>query len=114
MVELRLGVGDAPVVENVSSSNGSATLSSPTLSSCGANSSAWSFVIALLDRRLALGVVERLALGRGEHDVQDGALLGGELGLDQVGRALRVRARDLELVAQLAAERGDEGDQRRR
>ena len=64
------------------------------------------------DRGLALGRVEPLALGRGEHEVQDAALLGGELGLDQVGRALRVGARDLELVLEAAADGHDEHDER--
>src|SRR3712207_8394834 len=39
--------------------------------------------------------VEALARGRGEDEVEDAALLLRELALDQVGRALRVGARDL-------------------
>ena len=65
----------------------------------------------LLDRRPALGRVQPLALRRSEDDVQHAALLGCELGLDQIGRLLRLRARDLELVAQLAADRPDQDDQ---
>ena len=67
-----------------------------------------------LDGRLALRRVEPLALGRREHDVEHAALLGGELLLDEVRRALRVRAGDLELVAQPAADGGDERDRGRR
>ena len=47
-----------------------------------------------LDRLTALGRVEPLAGRGGEDDVEDAALLGGELGLDQVGRLLRVRPRE--------------------
>ena len=64
-----------------------------------------------LDRRPALGRVELLPYGSGEDDVQHTALLGGELGLDQVGRLLRVGAGDVELVLQAAADRRDEHDQ---
>ena len=59
--------------------NGSPTLSMPALSSVGVNSGVLSFAIAVLDRRLALRRVEPLALRRGEDEVQDRALLGGEL-----------------------------------
>jgi hypothetical protein len=38
-------------------------------------------------------------------------LLLGELGFDQVGRLLRIRARNLELVLQAAADRPDQDDQ---
>ena len=66
-----------------------------------------------LDRGLALRRVEALPRRRREHEVQHGALLGGELRLDEVGGLLRVRARDLELVLQAAADGEDEDDQRR-
>ena len=49
-------------------------------------------------------------LGR-EHHPQGGALVATELRLDQVGRLLRVRARDLEVVDQLAVERRVQPDQ---
>ncbi len=65
----------------------------------------------LLDRRLSLGRVEPLALGRREHDVQHAALLGGELRLDQVGRPLRIRSRNLELVPELAPDRHHQEDE---
>ncbi len=65
----------------------------------------------LLDRCLPLGRVQALALRRREHEVENTALLGGELGLDQVGRLLGVRARDLERVAELTAEGADEADE---
>ena len=57
------------------------------------------------DRRLALGRVEALALGSGEDEIEDAALLLRELRLDQVGRALRVGAGNRELVLQAAAGR---------
>src|SRR6185295_14960786 len=65
----------------------------------------------LLDRRLAFRRVEPLTGRGGEDEIQDRALLGGELRLDEVGCLLRVRARDLELVAQAATDGGDEGDE---
>ena len=65
----------------------------------------------LLDRGLPLGRVKPLAVRRSEDDVEHAPLLRGELGLDQVGRVLRLRARDLEFVTQAAADRGDEPDQ---
>ncbi len=63
------------------------------------------------DRRLALRRIEPLAFRCREHEVQDTALLGCELGLDEVRRSLRVRARDLELVLQAASHRRDEKDE---
>ncbi len=57
-----------------------------------------------IDCGLALGRVETLALRRGEDEVQHGALLGGELRLDEVGGLLRVRTRYLELVLEAAAD----------
>ena len=48
--------------------------------------------------------VERLPVLRRHHDPQRGTLLAAELGGDQVGRLLGVRARDLEVVDQLAVE----------
>ena len=65
----------------------------------------------VLDRRFPLGRVETLALGRREDQVQHRALLGGELGLDEIRRLLRVRARDLELVLQASADGRDEQDE---
>ena len=60
---------------------------------------AWIGIIALLFVLVAtVGRVEALALGRREDDVQHAALLGRELGLDQVRRPLRIRPRDLELI----------------
>ena len=65
----------------------------------------------LLDCRLALRRVEPLAHRRREDEVQDAALLGGELRLDQIRRLLSVGPRDLELVAQLTSDRPDQDDQ---
>ena len=87
-----------PSFENVSSLNGSATLVEARLVAVGLNSDVFSRAIAFVIAALRSGRVEPLALRRREHDVEHGALLGRELGLDQVGRLLRVRARDLELV----------------
>ena len=110
-VELRLRIGDPSVVREGVLAEGIADaleaglvlgrleLRSPELRN------------RALDRGLPLGGVEPLALGSGEDDVQDAALLGRELGLDQVGRFLGVRSRDLELVAQAAAHGPDEHDE---
>ena len=69
-----------------------------------------SFAIASSIAALRSGVSSRWPSAR-RRRVQHAALLGRELGLDQVGRLLRVRARDLELVLQAAADRRDEDDQ---
>ena len=63
------------------------------------------------DRSGARRCVEALAGRRGDHDAQRGSLLPAELGIDQVDRLLRVRARDLEVVDELAVERRVEPDQ---
>ena len=111
LVELRLGVRDAAVLGDRVLAERIVDALRPALPSAGANSSVLRRAIGTLDRRLALRRVEPLALGRGEHDVQHAALLGGELGLDEVGRLLGIGAGDLELVAQAAADRRDQGDQ---
>ena len=85
--------------ENVWSENGLPTLSMPALPSLALNSAVLSFATAASTAALRSGVSRRSPFGRGEDEVQHGALLGGELRLDQVGGLLRVRARDLELVA---------------
>ena len=100
-----------PSSETVFSSNGSPTLSMPALSSVGLNSEVLSFAIAPSIAALRSGVSSCSPCGRGEDEVQHAALLGGELGLDQVGRLLRVGAGDVELVLQAAADRGHEHDQ---
>ncbi len=64
-----------------------------------------------VDRLLSLGRVEALAGGGREDDIQDAALLLRELGLDEIGRSLRVRARNLELVTERATERSDDEDE---
>ena len=91
-----------PSFEKVSLLNGSPTLVRPALpvALSGLNSAVFSFAIAASDRGLAGGRIEPLTLRRREDDVEDGALLGRELRLDQVGRLLGVGARDRELVAQ--------------
>ena len=93
------------------SSNGSPTLSMPAVSSVGLNSEVLSFAIACSIAALRSGVSSFSPFGSGEDDVQHAALLGGELGLDQIGRLLRVGAGDVELVLQAAADRRDEDDQ---
>ncbi len=101
-----------PLSANVWSLNGSPTLVRPAVSSVGLNSaSVRRFAMAASIAALRSGGVESLALGRREHDVEHAALLGRELLLDQVRRALRVGAGDLELVAQAASDGGDECDQ---
>ena len=95
LVELRLGVGDAPVVgERVLAERVADARRARPCRPTGLNSADFSRAIAFVDRRLALGRVEPLALGRREDEVEDAALLGRELGLDQVGRLLRVGAGD--------------------
>ena len=66
----------------------------------------------LLDRRL----VDRLALGRGEHDAAGRAVGVGlrHVALDQLDRRLGLRARDLELVRERALERPGQPAERRR
>ena len=65
----------------------------------------------LVDRLLVLGRVEPLSRWDGKHDVEHAALLFGELCLDQVRRLLRVRAGDLELVAERSGERDRQDDE---
>ena len=102
-----------PSFENVSLLNGSPTLVRPALPSCGLNSDVFRSAIAFAIAALRAGVSSRSPCRRREDDVEHGALLGGELRLDQVGRLLRVGAGDRELVPQRAADRGDEDDQGR-
>jgi len=73
-------------------------LSMPVRSLVGANSDVSSFATASSIALSRSAVSSRSPCGRREDDVQDPALLGGELGLDQVGRLLGVGAGDLELV----------------
>ena len=111
LVELGLSVGDTPVFRNRRRVERVADAREPGLPvdrlELGRLQSRHSGV----DRGLSLRRVEPLTLGGGEDDVEDGALLGGELGLDQVRRLLRVGAGDRELVTQGAADRRDEHDQ---
>ena len=100
-----------PSSENVFSSKGSPTSLIPASSSVGSNSSVFSSAIASSIASSRSGVSSRSPGGGGEDEVEHAALLGRELGLDQVGRLLRVGARDLELVLEAAADRGDEQDQ---
>ena len=113
LVELRLGVGDPAVVGERVLAERVADARDPGRAVGGLELGRLERAIAFSDRRLARRRVEPLALRRREDDVQDAALLGGELRLDQVGRLLRVRARDRELVPQGAADRRDEHDQDR-
>ena len=112
LVELRLGVGDAAVLGERRLAERVADALEAGLAVGGLELVRLELRDRLLDRRLALRRVEPLALRRREDEVQDRALLGGELGLDQVGRLLRVRAGDLELVPQRATDRRDQHDQR--
>ena len=65
----------------------------------------------LVDRLFPFWRVEPLPRGSREDDVQDATLLFDELGFDQVRRLLRVRAGDLELVAERSGERDREDDE---
>ena len=64
-----------------------------------------------VDRRRPCGRVEALPARRRHDDAQRSALLPTELGVDQVGRLLRVRPWDLEVVDQLAVERRVQPDE---
>ena len=110
-VELRLGVGDAAVVRERVLVEGVADALQPRFVLGRLELLRLQLGDRVLDRLLACGRVQPLARRRGEDEVQHAALLGRELGLDQVGRLLRVGARDLELVLEAAADRGDEQDQ---
>ena len=110
-VELRLRVGDAAVVGEGRVVERVADALDPGLVLGGLELLRLELGDDALDRLLALRGVEPLPLRRGEDEVEDAALLGCELGLDQVGRLLRVRAGDLELVLEAAADGGDEDDQ---
>ena len=83
----------------------------PDLVGVGANSDVLSFAIAFAIAALRSGVSRRSPSGAAKTRLSTAALLGRELGLDEVGRLLRVRARDLELVLEAAADGGDEDDQ---
>src|SRR5262249_34005790 len=63
------------------------------------------------DRVCARSRVETLTRRRREDDAQGGALLAAELRIDQVGRLLRVRPGDLEVVDEMAVECGVQADQ---
>ena len=109
--ELRLRVGDAPVVGEGLLGERVADAVDADLVPARGELRRLELRDRVLDRGLALGRVEPLALGSREDEVEHRALLGGELRLDQVGRALRVRARDLELVLQAPADGRDEQDE---
>ena len=98
LIELGLGVRDAAVVGDRVLAERIPDALHACLVALGLELRRLEACDGLLDRGLALGRVEPLSLGCREDDVQHGALLGGELGLDQVGRLLRLRPRDLELV----------------
>ena len=110
-VELRLGICNPAVVRERVLFEGVADLGDTRLVLGRCELVRLELRDRVLDRLAALGRVEPLAGGRGEDEIQDTALLLRELRLDQVGRLLRVRPGDLELVLQAAADGGDEGDQ---
>ena len=111
LVELRLGVGDPAVLGERAPAEGVADALDPGLAGGGLELGRLEERDGLLDRRLAVRRVEPLPGRGGEDEVQDRALLGGELRLDEVRRLLRVRAGDVEVVAQAAADGPDEHDQ---
>ncbi len=101
-----------PSSENVSRLNGSPTLSTARGLRDGLELLRLQLRDRRFDRGLALRSVEPFTFGRGEDEIQHGSLLGRELGFDQIRRPLRVGTRDLELVLQAAADRGDEDDEK--
>ena len=115
VVELRLGVGDAPVLgERVLVERVADALDADRLARSARTPRSWSFAIASSIAALCSGVSRRSPSGAAKTRFRTRALLGGELRLDQVGRTLRVRARDLELVLQAAADGRNEHDRARR
>ena len=91
--------------------NGSPTLSMPARSPLGLNSLVFSSAIAFSIAALRSGVSSRSTLGRREDEVEDAPCSEANCDLDEIRRLLRVRARDLELVLEAAADGGDEHDQ---
>ena len=117
LVELRLGVGDAPALREGLRAERVVDARQLRFAVDGLGAlrrderRGAELRHRLLDRCLALRRVEALALGRREDDVEHASLLRRELRLDQVGRTLGVGAGDLELVPKPAADRGDEADE---
>ena len=110
--ELRLRVGNAPVVGERALAERVADAFDADLVAARRELRGLELRDGVLDGGLALGRVETFSLGCCKDQIEDGALLGGELRLDQVGRTLRVRARDLELVLQAPADGRNEQDER--
>ena len=110
--ELRLRIGDAAVLRERLFAERVADAVDPRLAVGGGELGRLELRDRVFDGGLARGRVQALALGCGEDEVQHGALLGRELRFDEVGGLLRVRARNLELVLEAAADRGDEDDER--
>ena len=109
--ELRLRIGDAAVVRERVVAEGIADALDPGLVGGGLELVRLQLRDRAFDRRLPLGRVEALTPRGGEDEIQNRALLLRELALDQVGRLLGVRARDLELVLEAPADRSDEHDE---
>ena len=101
-----------PPSENVSSLNGSSTLSMPALSSLGANSGVSQLARSAPRSPPCARACRAARPRRREDDVEDARPARSRTRLDQVGRALRVRPRDLELVAEAAADGGDQHHER--
>jgi hypothetical protein len=111
LIELRLRVGDPavlghrPVLEGITDAFHPGSIGSGCELRCVQSRQ------RALDRGPAFWGVQLFARGRGEHEIQHAALLGRELGLDQIGRALRVGAGDFELVAQATPDGRDQHHQ---
>ena len=111
-VELRLRVADAPVVGNRAVCERIADAFDAGLVLSRFELLCLQLGESVLDGRLALWGVELLTRRRGEDEVQDATLFGGELRLDQVNPLLRVGAGDLELVAEASAEEDSRREER--
>jgi hypothetical protein len=112
-VELRLGIGDPPVLRERVRAERVADALDADLILRRLELGRLELRDRSVDRLLAVGGVERLAVRRRKDEVEDPALLGRELRFDQVGRLLGLRAGNREFVFEAAADRDHEHDEER-